>query len=89
MRVRPDFRLIEVRASREVRWNRLQSRARAGDPTDWGTFVAQEDAELVAADDSGQALDATAELADIVIINDGDAEELREALELLLRPAES
>ena len=43
----------------------------------------------MAADDSGQALDATAELADIVIINDGDAEELREALELLLRPAES
>ena len=89
LRVRPDFRLIEVRASREVRWNRLQSRARTGDPTDWETFVAQEEAELVAADDSGQALDATAELADIVIINDGDAEELREALELLLRPAES
>ena len=32
---RPDFRLIEVRASREVRWQRLQSRGRAGDPTDW------------------------------------------------------
>ena len=89
LRERPDFRLIEVRASREVRWSRLQSRARAGDPTDWETFVAQEEAELVAADDSGQALDATAALADIVIINDGDAESLREALELLLRPAES
>ena len=25
---RPDFRLIEVRASREVRWQRLQSRGR-------------------------------------------------------------
>jgi hypothetical protein len=53
------------------------------------TFVAQEEAELVAADDSGQALEATAELADIVIINDDDAESLRDALELLLRPAES
>ena len=89
LRERPDFRLIEVQASREVRWRRLQSRARDGDPTDWETFVAQEEAELVAADESGQALDATAALADIVIINDGDSETLREALELLLRPAES
>ena len=29
------------------------------------------------------------EMADIVIINDGEAEELRDALELLLRPDES
>jgi dephospho-CoA kinase len=89
LRQRPDFRLIEVRASREVRWDRLQSRGREGDPLDWETFVAQEEAELVAADDSGQALEATAELADIVIINDEDAASLRVALELLLRPAES
>jgi len=89
LRQRPDFRLIEVRASREVRWERLQSRGREGDPLDWETFVAQEEAELVAADDSGQALEATAELADIVIINDEDAASLRVALELLLRPAES
>ena len=81
--------MIEIRASREVRWTRLQSRGRDGDPLDLETFVAQEEAELVAADDSGQALEATAELADIVIINDDDAETLRDALELLLRPAES
>ena len=86
---RPDFRLIEIRASREVRWQRLQSRGRSGDPTDWDTFVAQEESELEALDDSGQALIATAEMADIVIINDGEAEELRGALELLLRPDES
>jgi len=89
LRVRPDFRLIEVRASREVRWNRLQSRGRDGDPTDWETFVTQEEAELVAADDSGQALVATAALADIVIINDDDSETLQDSLELLIRPAES
>ena len=85
---RPDFRLIEIRASREVRWQRLQSRGRSGDPTDWDTFVAQEESELEASDDSGQALIATAEMADIIIINDGEAEELRDALELLLRPDE-
>ena len=89
LRERPDFRLIEVHASREVRWSRLQSRGREGDPLDWETFLAQEEAELVAADESGQALEATAELADIVIINDADEGALREALEWLLKPAES
>ena len=89
LRERPDFRLIEVRASREVRWSRLQSRGRDGDPTDWETFVSQEESELVAADASGQALEATAEMADIIIINDGDTESLQEALELLIRPDES
>ena len=89
LRQRPDFRLIEVHASREVRWKRLQSRGRDGDPLDWETFVAQEEAELVAADDSGQALEATAALADIVIINEDDSESLQDSLELLLRPAES
>ena len=89
LRERPDFRLIEVHASREVRWSRLQSRGREGDPLDWETFLAQEEAELVAADESGQALEATAELADIVIINDADEGALREALEWLLKLAES
>ncbi|MEE2747510.1 MAG: AAA family ATPase [Candidatus Thermoplasmatota archaeon] len=89
LRERPDFRLIEVRASREARWNRLQSRGRDGDPTDFDTFVAQEESELVATDDSGQALVATAELADVVIINEDDSESLQGALELLLKPSES
>jgi dephospho-CoA kinase len=89
LRERPDFRLIEVRASREVRWQRLKSRGRDGDPTDWDTFVAQEESELIASDESGQALDATAALADIVIMNEGDSASLQASLEMLLRPAES
>ena len=80
---------LKNRPSREVRWNRLQSRARSGAPTDWETFVAQEEAELVAADDSGQALDATAALADIVIINEDDSDALQASLEMLLMPDES
>lgn len=86
LRVRPDFRLIEIRAARETRWQRLQARGRAGDPTDWETFVAQEEAELEAKDASGQALDATASMADILIDNEGNLEALETALEALLRP---
>ena len=87
LRVRPDFRLIEVRASREIRWQRLMERGRKGDPETYEQFVMQEDAELIAKDDSGQALKATAEMADIVINNEGVSEELIMALEALLRPA--
>ena len=76
MRKRDDFILIEIRANTETRWERLQSRARDGDPLDKETFMEQEKAEAVAKDDAGQALNATAELADIVILNDGTEEEL-------------
>ena len=86
LRERENFRLIEVRTSREVRWQRLQARGRTGDPIDWETFVQQEESELVASDDSGQALLATAEMADIVIINDSDSDSLIKSLEVLLKP---
>ena len=81
LRKRDDFILIEIRANTETRWERLQSRARAGDPLDKETFMEQEKAEAVAKDEAGQALNATAELADIVILNDGTEEELIDDLE--------
>ncbi len=47
LRKRDDFILIEIRANTETRWERLQSRARAGDPLDKETFMEQEKAEKV------------------------------------------
>ena len=86
LRQRPDFRLIEIRASLEGRWNRLLARGRPGDPDHYEKFVEQEEAELIAADESGQALKATAEMADVVINNDGNLDELIAALEALITP---
>jgi len=83
LRKRDDFILIEVRANTETRWKRLQSRARTGDPLDKETFLKQERAEAEAKDDAGQALNATAELADLVILNDGTEKELLDDLEEL------
>ena len=83
LRKRDDFILIEVRANTETRWKRLQSRARTGDPLDKETFLKQERAEAEAKDDAGQALNATAELADLVILNDGTENELLDDLEEL------
>ena len=84
LRARDDFILIEVTAGADSRWARSQSRARLGDPADRATFVAQEESEEVASDEAGQALVATAEMADLILINEGTVEGLHEDLENLL-----
>ena len=84
LRMRAHFVLIDVRASEETRWARLSTRGRAGDAQTIEQFRAQEAAELEAEDDSGQALIATAALADVVIQNDGTVEELEAGLAALI-----
>ena len=83
LREREDFILIEVRAGMDARWERAQSRARTGDISDKETFFANEEKEAVAKDESGQALNATAALADLILVNDGTLEELYSDLEEL------
>ena len=75
------FVLIEIRAGLDSRWKRSQDRGRIGDPTEKERFLAQEKAEEVASDEAGQALNATAALSDLVIINEGGIEELYSDLE--------
>lgn len=81
LRSRGDFVLIEVRADEESRWQRMTSRGRAGDPTERESFLSQEAAEAKSEDEAGQALDATAAMADITILNDGSIEDLERKLE--------
>jgi dephospho-CoA kinase len=81
LRSRGDFFLIEVRADEESRWLRMTARGRAGDPLEKETFLSQEAAEAKSDDEAGQALDATASLADITILNDGTIEDLEDKLE--------
>ena len=80
LRSRGDFTLIEVRADEESRWSRMTERGRPGDPTDRAVFLSQEAAEASSKDEAGQALDATAEMADITVLNDGLIEDLEEKL---------
>ncbi len=81
LRERGDFLLIEVRADQEARWERMNRRGRSGDPLDKEVFLKQEEAEASSNDEAGQALDTTAEMADITIDNDGTLEELERKLE--------
>ena len=83
LRSRDDFLLIEVSVPRDLRWQRMQERARDGDPINYEIFLKQEDAEAIAENSSGQALIATAELSDIVINNGGTLSELYESLKIL------
>ena len=83
LRIRDDFLLIDVNVPLDLRWQRMQERARDGDPIDYEFFLKQEDAEAIAENSSGQALVATAELSDIVINNEGTLSELYESLEIL------
>ncbi|MCH1592112.1 MAG: hypothetical protein L7R66_03865 [Candidatus Thalassarchaeaceae archaeon] len=80
LRKRSDFTLIEIRAGIDSRWGRSQSRARIGDPLEKEVFIAQEKSEEVAKDEAGQALNATAALADMVIVNEGAIEDLHDDL---------
>ena len=61
----------------------MTSRGRAGDPIEKETFLSQEAAEVKSEDEAGQALDATAALADITVVNDGTIEELEGKLEAI------
>ena len=81
LRARGDFTLIEVRAGEESRWQRMTARGRSGDPTEKGDFLSQEAAEAKSEDEAGQALDATAAMSDITILNDGSIEDLEGKLE--------
>ena len=84
LRSRDSFRLIEVVASTDLRWKRMQIRGRSGDPTNYASFLAQEDAEAVAENSAGQALDATAALADILIVNDSGMDNLNKAIDEII-----
>jgi|TARA_B110000967_G_scaffold133856_1_gene136709 dephospho-CoA kinase len=76
LRSRGDLILIEIKASEDRRWSRLQDRARPGDPVNKLLFIKQENKEIKSKDEAGQALDATALMADIQITNDGTIDDL-------------
>ena len=84
LRKREDFILLEIRAPRELRWERLVERGRTGDAETFEQFTLQEESELVAHDESGQALIATGKMADVVIHNNGNVNDLYKQLDAFM-----
>ncbi len=83
LRALPSFRLLEVFAPEAIRFERIRSRGRVGDPVDLETFRRLEAAELTG-DDAGQQLVATAALADCRIENEEGADALARSVDELV-----
>ena len=84
LRTIPEFVLIGVRASAELRFARSRSRARPGDPETFDAFLARE-AQENSRNPAGQQLQATFALADRIVDNDAGLPELHAQLDEVLR----
>ncbi len=89
-RIKDNFHFIHVSAVPEVRFERMKSRKREGDPESLKEFKALEAREANSSDPHAQQLDSTAQMADVEVENNGKLEELRGKMkELVLQLAAS
>jgi dephospho-CoA kinase len=80
----PGFFLLGIDAPPEMRFARSVARARPGDPRSLAEFTERERQENTA-NPAGQQLQTTLAMADRVIANDGDLDDLHAKLDELLR----
>ncbi|MAE93658.1 MAG: hypothetical protein CL910_03260 [Deltaproteobacteria bacterium] len=80
-----DFKLLWVEADEGVRFERLRSRARSGDPETLEELRRLEGSELASDNPAGQQLLAVRELADYRVQNGGSLEDLQSQVQELLR----
>ncbi|MFT5441277.1 MAG: dephospho-CoA kinase [Myxococcota bacterium] len=78
------FVLLWVAADEQVRFTRMQSRGRSGDPTTLEELRSLEARELGSADPAAQQLNAVEALADYALCNDHGLSELSAELEKVL-----
>ena len=78
LRRRPDFRMVFVDAPIRVRYERSRARARGGDPVSFFEFQSAERAQMTSRDPNSQQLANCRQMADVVIMNDGTVDNLKE-----------
>jgi dephospho-CoA kinase len=79
----PGFHLLGLDASVELRFERSRRRARLGDGACLEDFIAKEEAENTA-DPAAQQLRATLQLADAILVNDGELQSLLDGIDRIL-----
>ncbi len=79
----PGFHLLGLDASVELRFERSRRRARLGDGACLEDFIAKEEAENTA-DPAAQQLRATLQLADTILVNDGELQSLLDGIDRIL-----
>ncbi|MEM5766155.1 MAG: AAA family ATPase [Candidatus Aenigmatarchaeota archaeon] len=76
------FFLIAVDAPRELRWERIKNMAREGDPKAWDEFVVVDERDQGVGEGlEGQQVRRCIDMADMLIRNDGDINQLNEKID--------
>lgn len=81
LRAVPGFFLLGVDADQRLRFERLTTRNRIGDPTTFEQFAELEAKETHSTDPTTQQLHATWSLADVIVQNDAGLDDLRKAVD--------
>ena len=77
LKKQPGFYLAAVSAKLKIRFQRMKERNREGDPQTWSEFVKMEERDRHA---EGRSIDACLKMADFEIENNGNVEELHQAV---------
>lgn len=85
LRQKNGFHFISVVANPKTRFERLRSRGRENDPVDYKKFLEIDAAEASNSDPSAQQMDRTHQLADAVVENNGNLEDLHDKVKQVLR----
>jgi dCMP deaminase len=86
LRRRPDFTLMALEADETVRFERSRKRGRESAARTLQQFIEEERRELHSNNPASQQLQATREMADLVVANNGTLEQLHRTLDGLLPP---
>lgn len=84
-RSKDNFHFLHVTALPEIRFERIKSRKREGDPQNLAEFKKLEEREANSPDPYAQQLDSTAQMADVEVENNAGLEEMREKMKELIR----
>lgn len=85
LRRRKDFSLICIEADSKIRFERIKSRKRPGDPTTFEDFLRVESAEAGSKNHHAQQLNKVAEMANAVIYNENTLTELGDKVREVIR----
>jgi len=86
LRKRSDFTLLGLEADPEIRFQRSRQRGRENAAQTFELFLEEESPELDSTDPNRQQLNATLNMADQMVSNNGTLEELHRRLDQLLPP---
>lgn len=89
LKSKKDFYLLAIDANQKLRYERIKKRKLATDHVTFEEFVKLETVESVSADPAKISLNECIKQADILIINDGSWDELKEKVSLILNKLEN